>query len=546
MRMEETVFEKDTEETPARLWRRRDVFLVLFLLFLIAVVGTWSYANSLVYKVCRVEAGVEVSASDFIKKGDPQAVFTEDSPPFDSSLPGWYSVRVKSGLFTHRARLIVEDNVPPYARVRTLTLLPGQRCEPEDFFEVLSDATDLDVAFVNPPDFDRLGVQSISLTVTDMGGNTVIAQTQLLISAVVRALTVEAGSSPPTAEDYLVEGHNVQLLTELSAAELRHVGEYPILLSVDGVEYGSILRVRDTVPPQAQLRGVTGYLYAPQSAEAFVASVQDFTDVTAAFLEEPDLTLPGTQLLHLVLTDEGGNRFTGEVSLTLYEDTQPPEISGVKELTVLVGESVSYRKGLRLTDNCPDGLRLDIDSSGVDLNTEGVYQAICTATDLAGNSTSATITVTVLPWEQSEEKLNLLADAVLSQILRDGMSNWDKAYAIYDYVCSNIQYQYRHTLSGNWSQAAYEGLAYHRGECYVYTCTVKLLMTRAGFDCMEINRTNHYWNLVDIGDGWYHVDCTPMPDEPQIFMWTSDHLKRYSDAHDGTHRYNASLYPEIC
>ena len=88
----------------------------LILLFLgLAAAGGWFYIDSLAYKVCRVEAGVEVKASDFLKSGDESAVFAQDSQPFDVKVPGEYHVRVKSGLFTHSCTLIIQDTIAPTA-----------------------------------------------------------------------------------------------------------------------------------------------------------------------------------------------------------------------------------------------------------------------------------------------------------------------------------------------------------------------------------------------------------------------------------------------
>ena len=58
-------------------------------------------------------------------------------------------------------------------------------------------------------------------------------------------------------------------------------------------------------------------------------------------------------------------------------------------------------------------------------------------------------------------------------------------------------------------------------------------------------KTVHYWNLVDIGDGWYHFDTTPRKDRPEIFMWTDEVLMEYSAKHNKSHNYDKSKYPEI-
>ena len=58
-------------------------------------------------------------------------------------------------------------------------------------------------------------------------------------------------------------------------------------------------------------------------------------------------------------------------------------------------------------------------------------------------------------------------------------------------------------------------------------------------------KTRHYWNLVDIGDGWYHFDSTPRKDKSEFFLLTDAELEAYSSTHKNTHIFDRSLYPEI-
>lgn len=54
----------------------------------------------------------------------------------------------------------------------------------------------------------------------------------------------------------------------------------------------------------------------------------------------------------------------------------------------------------------------------------------------------------------------------------------------------------------------------------------------------------HFWSLVNIGEGWYHFDCTPRKDVSTFFYLTDAELEAYSSTHNGTHVYDKSLYPE--
>lgn len=447
---------------------------VICLLFLVAlVVGAFVYINSLAYKRCRVEAGGEVTASDFIRKGDVNAYFTSDSAAFDTCEPGEYKVKVKSGLFTHRCTLIVEDTKPPTAQAVRMRIGVGESCEPEDFVENVEDVTAVTVAFVAQPDFGKTGRQQVSISLTDKGNNTVIIDSELYISAVLADVYMEMGGTAPTVESFLLVSQPAEFVTDMNSLDYNRPGDYTVNLKVDGEEETTTLHVQDKVPPV---------------------------------------------------------------------------INGAKDLEIYTGDGVAYRKNVTVTDNWPEDLSLDVDSSQVNTDEVGVYPVIYTATDAAGNTSSVTVSLTVKARAYDMDTVNELADAVLAEIITPEMSQREKVRAIYNYNMSHIGY-IEHSEKGDWVRAAYEGLKQGRGDCYVYACTAKLLLTRAGITNMDIEKipsdSEHYWNLVDIGDGWYHFDTTPRKDHPTIFMWTDEQMMEYSAAHKDSHNYNHDDYPEV-
>lgn len=540
---------RDNKRSQQRKRRRRHlVWLGLLALVFLAGVGAWYYIDGLAYKVCRVEAGVEVTASDFIKKGDPEAFFTEKSEPFDIFLPGEYDIRVKSGWFTHKSTLYIQDTIPPEGEASYLELELGATCGPEDLVTGVRDATTVSLSFAQEPDFTKAGNQTVGVLLTDLGGNVTRVDAELLIKQVVAELTWEAEAEKPALEDFVIDAEEAEFITDLASVDTTHVGEHEIHIRADGREYTSLLKVVDTVPPVAETKDVSGYALVGRLPEDFVVSIQDVTDVTVSFEQEPDLGAVGTQEVGLLFTDEGANQTRMTARLTLEADTEKPVITGARDIEILVDETISYRQGVTATDNCPEGLSFEIDSSGVDTGKEGTYQAVYVATDLAGNTTSVPVTVTVKPRAYTEEQVNALADAVLADILKEDMTPLEKVEAIYNYNITHIGY-IGHSDKGDWTKAAYEGLVEHKGDCYVYACTAKALLTRAGITNMDIakipSRTSHYWNLVDIGDGWYHLDTTPRTDHPRIFMWTEEQLMEYSNQHHGSHNYDHSLYPEV-
>ena len=235
------------------------------------------------------------------------------------------------------------------------------------------------------------------------------------------------------------------------------------------------------------------------------------------------------------------------------EDTQPPVISGVKDLTVAVGESLSYRTGVTVTDNVDETVRLQVDSSGVNLSEPGEYQALYWAEDAAGNRAEVPVTVTVVAAvtvddadtgatedvvesgnvEITQDGVNELADEILAEITTPGMSQREKALAIYNYVHNHIRYVGTSDKS-SWLVGAYVGFTRGSGDCYNYFACSKALLTRAGIPNVDLTRvggnSRHYWQLVDVGSGYYHFDACPHPNSYPLysFLLTEEEVKAYT------------------
>lgn len=527
---------------------RRGWILSLILVAVIAAgaVGGWFYADSLAYKVCRVEAGVMVKPQDFLKKENPEAIFTAQSDPIDPTVPGEYHVVIKNGLFTHESTLVIADSIAPTADSVRIQLKMDESCLANEFVTNIVDATQVEVRFEKEPDFTRVGEQTVIVALQDQGGNETIVEAELFVSMVQDELRIEAGSELPEIEQFVIGGEEYRFLTQLDNIDAAVPGDHKIRLRVDGEIYESILKIEDTVAPVAEVRNINSYTLVPRRAEDFVTLVEDVTQVAITFEQEPDLKQVGTQEVTIIFTDEGANETKKTAKLTLQEDTEAPVITGAQDMTVIIGSAVSYKKHVKATDNCMEGLKFTVDSSAVNLSAEGVYPLTYTAQDCAGHVVSETVQITVKPRTYDVNEVNAMIDGILAQIFTDGMSQIDKAQAIFNYVKKNVAY-INHSDKGNWIKAAYEGLVDRKGDCYVYASLSKAMLTRAGIPNVDIvkipARTQHYWNLVDVGTGWYHFDTTPRYDHPTIFLWSEEQLMQYSAAHRNSHQYDHALYP---
>lgn len=233
-------------------------------------------------------------------------------------------------------------------------------------------------------------------------------------------------------------------------------------------------------------------------------------------------------------------------------DTEGPVISGVHALTTSVGEAPSYRAGVTATDGQDGTVALLVDSSEVDLSVPGEYRVVYSAEDSSGNRTEVTTTVSVTEPEPEPEpgepdggqtgdtarnvslqEVNDLADQILEKILTDGMSQREKARAVFDYVASHVKYVGSSDKS-NWRVGAYDGFTTGRGDCFNYFACSKVLLTRIGVPIVALERVNgnsrHYWVLADVGQGYYHFDPCPHPKGYPLtcFLLTEAEVRQYT------------------
>lgn len=237
-------------------------------------------------------------------------------------------------------------------------------------------------------------------------------------------------------------------------------------------------------------------------------------------------------------------------------DITPPLISGAHDINIFVGQSIAYFDGVTATDDTDPAPSLTVDADSVNLREPGFYFATYTARDQSGNISSAQIQVVVQSLSEAgitDEDVRPLAEEILREIITPGMSDTQKAKAIFDWTINTIYYLYdsdeRDLMTG-----AYAGFKNHAGDCYIYYAAAKYLLDYYGIPNLSVERypstpeDTHYWLLVNLGSGWYHYDASPKPEEDpfECFMKTDAEIKAYalsrSDGRANYYDYDAALY----
>ena len=114
--------------------------------------------------------------------------------------------------------------------------------------------------------------------------------------------------------------------------------------------------------------------------------------------------------------------------------------------------------------------------------------------------------------DRDRETLDM-AKAVLDECIQDGMSDYEKEKAVYEYLASKLTASTGILTVVNSGKGEYDNphdvLKNHSAVCAGYATTFRLFLQMMGIECKVIHSAErgHSWNLVRLDDGWYHTDC---------------------------------------
>ena len=127
---------------------------------------------------------------------------------------------------------------------------------------------------------------------------------------------------------------------------------------------------------------------------------------------------------------------------------------------------------------------------------------------------------------------------LMSLCIHPGMTDLEIALSVHDTLI--LMGQYDEGLNKN---TPYDLLIDGTSVCAGYTDLYRDILNRAGVPCVSVNSEamEHTWNLVQLGDSWYHVDLTwddPTPDvygsvKHEYFLLTDEQISSGSKTHFG-------------
>lgn len=381
-------------------------------------------------------------------------------------------------------------------------------------------------------------------------------------TAHIPAVDLEYGN-PITIDLFFNENEvpvNTRFITNVSLIDPGRLASYDIAIDCGGHVVHSVLNVIDRTAPVANPVPVEMYCGEAPAPETLVTDIFDLTEVTVAYDEgTPDLSRGGSFDIGVRLSDTSGNSSVVYVPFYVKDDHLAPTITGAGDLSVVVGDTISYRSGITVKDDFDPDPVLTIDNSQVDLNVVGVYPLTYTVTDEVGNTRSITVNVSVVSRpsagvtgnedKETIEEAYAMAEEILKGIIKPGMTDVQKAMKILYWVYHNIYFVSGTSDYTSWAAGAVKAFQTRRASCYGRWAATKALLDCAGIENICVTRDSkwnhrvHYWCLCKLNGEWYHCDPQYWSTAPYgyfIFMMTDNDLKNAQ----GNHDFNSDLYPE--
>ncbi|MCI8280952.1 MAG: leucine-rich repeat protein [Lachnospiraceae bacterium] len=145
------------------------------------------------------------------------------------------------------------------------------------------------------------------------------------------------------------------------------------------------------------------------------------------------------------------------------------------------------------------------------LNNHPEYFYLNSSYNYSYDKSSNIVTELRLTYKATAPKVNEMVAAYNSKVeeiisgVNPSWSDLEKALYVNDYLALHCEYDNSHTY-----HSSYDALIGQKAVCQGYALAFFELMKQLGIPCELVtsDRLNHAWNLVQIGNYWYHVDVT--------------------------------------
>ena len=481
------------------------VFVVLLSIIAVLFAHQVWFSKQWKFQDVTVELGTEtLGISQFMTKyALPHRVgFVSDVSAIDLGKVGTTELILSHGPKVEKVTLTVQDTTAPQVTFREkLVMLTDYVPNAQDFVQEVTDLSEIKVYFAEEPvvsgEYEEV---TVHVVVEDAYGNKTTGSSILSYVWIKDAFALEYGQQLTKADlmvDVEKDGHLVSQ-EDIDAINASPLGTYTLISSTATRTLECVVTVQDTMGPVLELKDVQVYLGGYASLNDFLVSATDASGVKdVRLLTELTFNTLGEQKVLIEAEDIYGNITQQEVSLFVTNDTIPPVIKGLTNMTVAKHSKPDFLKGVTANDEKDGKCIVKVDTSKLNLGKAGTYYITYTAKDKSGNVATSRRKVTV---EHDQEDTKALVKSIAA-----GLSS--NPESLRDYVRNRISY------NTNWggSDPVWYGFTNRVGNCYVHALCLKALFDEKGITShlIWVTDKSHYWLQVNIGGKWYHIDPTP-------------------------------------
>ena len=158
-----------------------------------------------------------------------------------------------------------------------------------------------------------------------------------------------------------------------------------------------------------------------------------------------------------------------------------------------------------------------------------------------------TYTMTYLSTAAQEAEMDTAVVNLLNSLNVSQADDYTKLKAVYDFICSEIEYDYENTYL--LKHTAYAALINRKAVCQGYATLLYRLALSLGIDCRLIagrsNGDNHGWNIAELDGLYYNLDSTwdAGRTDYQYFLVAPDNFKDHTRFEDYTTESFQKDYP---
>lgn len=200
-----------------------------------------------------------------------------------------------------------------------------------------------------------------------------------------------------------IEENDIQIDNQVDNGKL---GEYQILYSYHQKVFALTVYIDDMLPPQFETQNKTILINEKVSPKELVKNIEDDSKTKVYFPKEYVFDKEKTYKVVVVVEDSYGNKTEKNAYVQVQaKDEQPPVVSGLTPITLLIGDEIDLKKDVVVKDNHDDSPTLTIDDSQLNIRKIGEYEVYYHVKDVSGNEDTFTRKVEVLSQYDNREAI---------------------------------------------------------------------------------------------------------------------------------------------